>query len=357
MRGNSMATKEEKAQNRVSFVTQLAPVDEPGRALHAIVRSVLRAMVDQVPQRSLNVVQSTKEDLTMDQLAAVSRLHRDKGMAGDGFEWAVHEAIAGGEKRVIDPLAEAMQASSRAFKTLDKPTSLLFGQERAKYNGFLDAVVETAADEAVLLADGRGHPPKFARWIREAARGEAAEADLGARLKKVWQTDLFVSDEGRHRHLAVTIKSNKEALTGGPGLRLAIVPEHRDLPSGVSRQETVAGDKLIVVTLADPTGFWGLYKNGFAAVAEAITTLGHHDRMAAYWAKPDPAAQRIQQKLEQYGSVKVSEVEAALDEVAQEGLVGVEEHLLSVDAPSWLRLGSPDAEASRLAPRPSFNLS
>ncbi|MGP4976731.1 hypothetical protein [Brachybacterium tyrofermentans] len=122
-----MATKEEKARNRVSFVTQLAPVDEPARAMHAIVRSILRAMVDQVPQRSLNVVQAPKEDLTMDQLATVSRLHRDKGMAGDGFEWAVHEAIAGKEIRVIEPLAEAMQKASRTFRTLNEPTSLLFG--------------------------------------------------------------------------------------------------------------------------------------------------------------------------------------------------------------------------------------
>lgn len=351
-----MATKEEKAQNRVSFITQHAPVEEPARALHAIVRSILRAMVDQLPQRDIDVLMTPKEDLTLNQLATVSRLHRDKGMAGDGFEWAVHEAIVGGEKRVTEPLAEAMQNASPKFKTLERPTSLLFGQERAKYNGFLDAVVEAAADEAILLPDGRGHPPKFAKWIREAARGEVAEPDLPARFRKVWQTDLFVSDQERHRQMAVTIKSNKEALTGGPGLRVGIVPEHRDLPAGISKQRTTAGDTLWVVTLADPSGFWSLYKNAFSAVAEAITTLGHHDRKAAYWDKPTPDAQRIQEKLEKFGASKIAEVEGALDEVAQIGLVGVETQLLSVDAPSWLRLGSPDAEASRLAPKPSFEI-
>jgi hypothetical protein len=352
-----VATKEEKARNRVSFVAQRAPVDDPERALYAIVRSIMRAMVDQLPQRDIQVLNTPKEDLTLNQLAAVSRLHRDKGMAGDGFEWAVHEAITGREPRVIEPLSEAMQSASPKFKTLEHPTSLLFGQERARYNGFLDAVVDAAADEAIFLPDGRGHPPKFAKWIREAARGEIAESALPARLRKTWQTDLFISDQDRHRQMAVTIKSNKELLTGGPGLRIGIVPEHADLPSGISRQRTKSGDTLWVVTLADPSGFWGLYKAGFSAVAETITTLGHHDRKQAYWDKPIPPAVRLQEQLERYGASKVSDIEDGLNEFAQHDLVGVDTKLLSVDAPSWLRLGSPDADAARLAPKPSFALS
>jgi hypothetical protein len=40
-------------------------------------------------------------------------------------------------------------------------TSLLLGHERAKYLGVMDAVIENATDEAVLIPDGQGHPFAF----------------------------------------------------------------------------------------------------------------------------------------------------------------------------------------------------
>lgn len=349
-----MATKQEKALNKVSFVTQRAPVTERGRALYAVARSILRALLDQLSETQLTVLNTAVADVTMQQLAYASRLQRDKGMRGDGFEWAVHEAILGGEPTVVEHLVDAMRsASPRSFKDLQSPHSLLFGHERAKYLGFLDAVVGSAAEEAVILPDTRGHPPGFDNWVRVAAKGEEAEVELKSRLKKVWQTDLFVSDEARHRHLAVTIKSNKEALTGGPGLRIGIVPEHLHLPSGVTRQETKAGHALWVVSLPDPDGFMGLYNDAYGAVADAITALGQHEH-TKYWAKPSPMAQQIQEQLEKYRNVRVYEITDALNDAAQQDLTAVETHLVSVDAPEWLTLGLPNADATALAPRPSF---
>ncbi len=49
----------------------------------------------------------------MRQLAKIVRLERDKGMRGDGFEWAVHEAIAGGEPKVVIPMHHALRKASR----------------------------------------------------------------------------------------------------------------------------------------------------------------------------------------------------------------------------------------------------
>jgi hypothetical protein len=85
------------------------------------------------------------------------RLHRDKGSRGDGFEWAVHEAIVGGEQRVTDLVAGALKkVSPKAFSDLDEPTSLMFGHERARHLGFTEAVVNNASGDAVLLPDGSG---------------------------------------------------------------------------------------------------------------------------------------------------------------------------------------------------------
>lgn len=49
---------------------------------------------------------------------------------------------------------------------------------------------------------------------------------------------------------------------------------------------------------------------------------------------------------------KVLEVEHALDEAAQQGLVDVEEKLLSVQAPPWLHMS--EMQTPVIAPKPKF---
>lgn len=60
--------------------------------------------------------------LRMRQLSKVVRLDRDKGMKGDGFEWAVHEAILGGENKVLSPIHEAMTRASTFVVRDSSPT-------------------------------------------------------------------------------------------------------------------------------------------------------------------------------------------------------------------------------------------
>ncbi|MFH9861754.1 hypothetical protein [Streptomyces sp. NPDC017202] len=86
----------------VTFLSQAEPVDEYGRALYAVSRSILRAHFDELSQADLEDLNCDRVDVTFRQLAKLARLHRDKGSRGDGFEWAVHEAIVGGEPRVVD---------------------------------------------------------------------------------------------------------------------------------------------------------------------------------------------------------------------------------------------------------------
>lgn len=338
-----------KSAGDISFVTQKQPVDERGRALYAIARSILRAQLDQLTPTDLEDLDRDRADVTMRQLAKMARLNRDKGMRGDGFEWAIHEAVLGGEPTVLDPLADVMRrASPRGYRSLSTPTSMLFGYERAKYLGFLDAMVTEAADSAVLLPDGQGRPFQFDTWVAVAARGKAAEPFLRSRIKQVWKTDLFLSDEDRYRHIAATIKSNWHTLEGGAGLRIAIVPEAPDLQAGV-RYSPKHG--LWLASLPDPNGFMGLFNDAYEALAEAIYTLGKHER-GPYFYKPTPMGRRLQEQLEKYPTAKVIDIENALDEAAQQGLVGVEHQLVSVDAPDWLHLN--EARMPVIAPKPKF---
>ena len=333
----------------VSFISQKEPVTERGRALYAVARSIVRAQLDQLTQEDLEDLDRDRADVTLRQLAKFARLERDKGMRGDGFEWAVHEAIVGSEPSVIDPIGEAMaRASKKAFGSSGAPKSLLFGYERARYLGFLEAVVGEAGTDAVLLPDGRGRPFHFGPWVSVAAQGAKAERQLKHRISKIWKTDLFLSDHDRHRHVAATIKSNWKLLEGGPGLRLAVVPEASEFTAG-TRYDRKLG--LWIVALPDPNGFMGLFNDAYESVAEAIITLGRHDR-GPYFYKPTPLGQKIQHQLERFGSVRVIEVEQALNEAAQQDLITVERRLVSVEAPPWLHVNA--ARTPVIAPKPIF---
>jgi hypothetical protein len=331
----------------VTFLSQQEPVDEYGRALYAVARSVLRALLDQLGPDDLTDLNSIRADVTLRQLAKVARLDRDKGMRGDGFEWAVHEAIVGGEPMVVDPIAQAMGRVSKTLKTGAQPTSLLFGHERAKYLGFLDAVVEDAGDQALLLPDGSGRPFAFGTWVPVAAQGHGAEHLLSPRIQQVWKTDLFLGTQNDLHYAAATIKSNWKELEDGAGLRLGIVPEASDLKAGYRRHLS-----LHLAVLPDPNGFMGLFNDAYEAVGRAICALGKQ-QPPPYWSKPSAKAQRVQEQLTKYPTAKVLDIEGALNDAAQQELIAVTHKLVSVEAPGWLHMEE-RKQTPIIAPRPRF---
>lgn len=318
---------------RVTFIEQNAPVEEYGRALYAVARSVIRAHLDALSSEDLTDLNTPLELVRMRQLAKVARIDRDFGMRGDGFEWAIHEAVLGQEPRVMDPLAHALSKASQFMKNV-APTSLMFGQERARYLGFLDAVVDEAGTDAFLLPEGSGRPFRFGPWVQTAAQGKVAEFYLPERIRSIWKTDLFVSGEGNPRFLAATVKSNVDLLEGGKGLRLGIVPESANSPSGVRYSNK---HKLWLVSLADPNGFMGLFNDAYMAVGRAICQLGKQPA-PPYYTKPSAKAQRVQQQLTKYPDAPVVEIEHALDEAAQQQLVSTSSQLVGVNAPDWLHV-------------------
>jgi len=330
----------------VTFLQQAAPIDEYGRALYAVARSIVRALLDQMTPDDLGDLDVERDQVTLRQLAKFARLERDKGMRGDGFEWAVHEALAGNEPRVTSHVSELLRRVSRHLDGTG-PASVLFGHERAQHLGFLDAVIETAGQEAVLLPDGRGHPYAFGPWVSVAARGAAAEPMLAGRIKQIWKTDLFLTDREAHRYIAATIKSNHTMLEGGRGLRIGIVPEAKDFAPGIRWNGS-----LWVLALPDPDGFMGLFNDAYSAVAQAICTLGKHER-PPYFLKPSAKAQRVQAQLEKYPTARVVDIEGALDAAAQQNLLDVEHKLVSVKPPPWLHMV--EKQEPIIAPKPTFD--
>lgn len=331
----------------VTFIEQTAPVDEYGRALYAVARSVFRALIDSLSHEDLTDLNTPLKEVRMRQLAKLVRLERDKGMKGDGFEWAVHEAILGAEPKVIDPISRAMRRASRLIRDA-QPTSVMFGYERAKYLGFLDAVIDEAGKDSFILPEGQGRPFHFGPWVSKAAEGHTAEPELPTRIQKIWKTDLFLSSQDDTRYFAATIKSNLAQLEGGQGLRIGIVPESSDNKSGIRYS---ADHGLWLVTLDDPNGFMGLFNDAYHAVARSMCMLGKQPT-PPYFTKPSAKGQKLQQQLEKYPDANVFDVEDALNEAAQQDLVESKTRLVGVNAPDWLHI---KAMAPKIiSPKPKF---
>lgn len=332
----------------ITFIEQNSQIDEYGRALYAVSRSVLRALIDALSNEDLRDLNTPLKDVNMRQLAKIARLERDKGMRGDGFEWAVHEAILGKEPTVINPIAHALKRVSKYVKDTE-PTSLMFGQERAKYLGFLDAVVDEAGTDSYLLPQGKGKPFNFGPWVSIAAQGHTSESLLNERIKKIWKTDLFLSAIEDPKYFAATIKSNIHQLEGGQGLRIGIVPESlQGLKPGVQYSHKHG---LWLVTLSDPNGFMGLFNDAYHAVARAICTLGKQSQ-PPYFIKPSAKAQKIQEQLEKYPDAKALEIENALNDAAQQDLVTSTHKLVNVNAPDWLHIKA--LAPKIISPKPKF---
>ncbi|WP_257385520.1 hypothetical protein, partial [Tahibacter caeni] len=285
----------------------------------------------------------------MRQLAKVVRLDRDKGMRGDGFEWAVHEAVLGGEPSVLNPLSAAMRKASSFVKD-GRPQSLLFGYERARYLGFLDAVVDDAGNDSFLLPEGSGRPFRFGPWVSKAAVGKPSEPLLNDRIKQIWKTDLFLSAEGDPRYFAATVKSNFKQLEGGRGLRIGIVPESADKGNHSSIRYS-QHHRLWIVSLADPNGFMGLFSDAYHAVGRSMCSLGKQNP-PPYYVVPSAKAQRMQQQIEKYPDATVVDIEAALNDAAQQDLVGQKHQLVSVNAPDWLHMKQ--MAPTLICPKPKF---
>ncbi|CAO5187123.1 hypothetical protein FAIPA1_610003 [Frankia sp. AiPs1] len=68
--------------------------------------------------------------------------------------------------------------------------------------------------------------------------------------------------------------------------------------------------------------------------------------------KPSAKAQRLQEQLEKYPTARVQDIEAALNDAAQQHLIGVSHRLVSVEAPAWLHINEQRTPVT--APKPSF---
>ena len=95
----------------------------------------------------------------------------------------------------------------------------------------------------------------------------------------------------------------------------------------------------------------GLFNDAYMAVGRAICTLGKHDQ-PPYYTKPSAKATRVQEQLEKYPTAKVVDIEDALNQAAQQGLIGIDTRLVKVNAPSWLHLT--EYQAPVIAVQPKF---
>jgi hypothetical protein len=69
----------------VTFLEQKEPVQEYGRALYAVGRSIIRAHLDSLSEIDLADLNTPRAEVRMRQMAKVTRIDKDKGARGDGL--------------------------------------------------------------------------------------------------------------------------------------------------------------------------------------------------------------------------------------------------------------------------------
>lgn len=319
----------------VHRLVQRERVEDYRAALFSVARSILVAMLDGLGRTQLEVIQETERGrVKLGQLAWVARLPRDKGARGDGFEWAVHAAVADGDSGVCGRLARAMCDAAEAARG-DTIHSVLFGYERARNPEFLREFLSEMGAYPRLLPGGRGRSAPIGDVLSSLVDGP--RADLPERFASVWKADMFLSAEGSDKWLAATVKSNPELLEGGSGLRVGVVAEWPDWPASDDLSPTRLDDLgLIVAVLPDHDGFVRVFNDGYAAVAEALRVIGQHPpEWVPHYLKPTVVGQEIARELTLHASTPVVEIVDELGLYGQRGLITPDRRRFSV--PGWLR--------------------
>ncbi len=190
----------------------------PTLALTAVVQPILTGVLYAL--RSDIVAEAGGHEQV--KLKMLPRLYRaDDGDCGICFEYAVHEAMARGDPRVIEQIGDAANLCNVPGKD---PKSILFGLEKTGAQQLIDTADQIFTDESRLLYGTRGQPAKLRKHLSTIAgafRNRKTRPALPYSIRGLWKADLFVGFPTTDRWAATTVKINQSQLEGAAGLRIA----------------------------------------------------------------------------------------------------------------------------------------
>jgi hypothetical protein len=241
--------------------------------------------------------------------------------AGDGdcgicFEYAVHEAIAREDARVLERIEDA----ARMCKVTGQapPKSLLFGLEKTGTQQLIATAHDVLTDDSRLLYGTRGQPVKLKRKLTQLAgafRNRKTGLALPYSIRGLWKADLFLGYTDTERWVATSVKINPTQLEGAAGLRIGIVPSRQGRSDSVLKDES---KNLIICPLHHDEDFMQTFYEGWRIVQAVIAADGNVPTEVAL---PRPTHREVARSLVERRDFPVVDVVQAIEPFGQPGLL------------------------------------
>lgn len=297
---------------RVRKEIQVDHVADDVLALTTVVRPILTGLLYALKQEVVAEVGGYENV----RLFMLPRLYRPgSGDCGICFEYAVHEALQGGDGRVLDRINDAARLCNVPGDYL---RSILFGLEKNGALKVIDSAHEILNDDSLLLYGKRGRPAKLKSYINTLAgafRNRRTRPALPSSIQGLWKADLFVGYTDSDRWVATTVKINPAQLEGADGLRIGIVPNRQGQNDLVRRDDS---KNLVICPLNHDHDFmqsfyeaWRIFQAFIAADAKLPPEVS----------LPAPAHREVCRLLQERRDFAVVEVIEAIIPFGQPGLV------------------------------------
>lgn len=239
---------------------QVSAVAEDVSALVALTRPIIAGLLHSIGEEFL-VAHGGRANLRLGDLGRVRKAN--DGDLGVAFEYAVHDAIIGGNPVVLDRISTALK---RCRIERGDPASILFAMEKNGAKQLIETKRELITSESRVLSGNRGQPVKLQRYMNQLAAAfhrPTTRLALPRSIQGLWKADLFVGSTVPDHWVGTTIKVNPRQLEGAPGLRVAIVPTSSGRSDAVRLDEQ---KNLIVCPLPHDYSFMQLFHEGMRIV-------------------------------------------------------------------------------------------
>lgn len=310
---------EEAVQLRLEF--QEASVADEVSAITAVVRPVLAGTLYALKHE----VVAEAGGYEGVKLFMLPRLRR----AGDGdigicFEYAVHDALNRKNPMILERVHDALRLCNVPG---DDISSILFGAEKAGALNLIDTAKNLLTTESLLLYGTKGRPVKLKKHVESVAsafRKPAARDFLPHSISGLWKADLFTGHADADRWIGTTLKINRDHLEGARGLRLGIVPAHEGESDAIERDD---GKNLVVCPLPYDRSFMQVFYQAWEVIVQFLASDARLPKEASL---PRPPSRQVCRYLEDRRDFPVVDVIAALEPLAQPGLLKTQEGMANL---------------------------
>lgn len=212
----------EQLQMQLREERQASPVEDPVGALVAVTRPILVSILGSIGGEYMAEYEGDRGQMPLKLLGRLRK--RGDGDTGIAFEYAIHDAVRGGNAIVKERVADAL---GQCRITRGDPASILFAIEKQGSQQLIDTEVALVTDESRWLSGTRGQPPKLKNYMSQLAaafRRPTTRLNLPQSIRGLWKADLFLGSALPDHWVGTTVKYNPKQLEAAPGLRIAIVP-------------------------------------------------------------------------------------------------------------------------------------